>query len=194
MKFVDANYIFSATKINDFPKTNLPEFAFTGRSNVGKSSFINSIVLRKNLARTSSNPGKTKAINFYSVEEKFILADLPGFGFAKISKTSREDWKNLIYNYFEKRKTLRFVTVLVDSRHDPMPIDLSLIEWLENNNIKFLIALTKCDKISKNSIQERVQQWNYLVSECQHFLEVLPTSSVNGEGFDTFYKIMKKSI
>lgn len=192
MKYIDAKFIFGTSKPNEFPKTNLPEFAFTGRSNVGKSSFINSIVLRKNLARISSNPGMTKAINFYSIEDRYLLADLPGFGYAKISKTSREDWKKMIYTYFEKRKELKFVTVLVDSRHDPMPIDLSLIEWLENNQKNYLVVLTKCDKITKVLSQERVEQWKYVLSSCNHSIDVIATSSENGMGRDAFLAILKK--
>lgn len=192
MKFIDANFIFGTNKIDDFPKTNLPEFAFTGRSNVGKSSFINSIVLRKNLAKTSSNPGMTKAINFYSIEGKYLLADLPGFGYAKISKTSREDWKKMIYTYFEKRKELKFVTVLIDSRHDPMPIDLSLIEWLENHTVNYVIVLTKCDKITKIVMDERAEQWNYLTANCSHLVDIVATSSETGLGRDKFLAILKK--
>lgn len=192
MKFIDAKFIFGTTKANEFPKTNLPEFAFTGRSNVGKSSFINSILLRKNLARISSNPGMTKAINFYSIEDRYLLADLPGFGYAKISKTSRSDWKKMIYTYFENRKELKFVTVLIDSRHDPMPIDLSLIEWLENHQIRQLIVLTKCDKITKVQQLERIEQWKYLTSNCSTLIDVIPTSAENGQGREVFLAILKK--
>mgnify|MGYP000863700484 CR=1 FL=1 len=192
MKYIDATFIFSANKLGDYPKTDLPEFAFTGRSNVGKSSFINSIVLRKNLARISSEPGKTKSINFYSVNDKYILADMPGFGYAKTSKSEREAWKKMIYDYFLNRKNLKFVTVLVDSRHNPMPIDLALIEWLENNNLKYLVVLTKIDKITIPKVQEIKAKWEELLSQCNNAIEVLPTSAETKQGIDKFITILKK--
>ena len=189
---IDAKFIHSANKLGDYPSTNLPEFAFSGRSNVGKSSFINAIVLRKNLAKISSNPGKTKSINFYSVQDKFILADLPGFGYAKVSKEEREKWKDLIYHYFKTRENLKFVTVLVDGRHEPMPIDLSLIEWLENNLLRYVVAMTKCDKISKKQIEERIGEWSYLLQNCKGLIEILPTSSITGFNRDQFVAIIKR--
>jgi GTP-binding protein len=192
MKFIDAEFIFSSNKVGDYPKTNLPEFAFTGRSNVGKSSFLNSIVLRKNLARISSSPGKTKAINFYSVENRFVLSDLPGFGYAKISKTEREHWIKLIYHYFLNRPNLKFVTVLVDARHEPMPIDLSLIEWLENHNVRYLVALTKCDKINEIQANQQKTIWEELLINCKNVIEVLNTSSAQGLGREQFLAILKK--
>lgn len=191
---IDAKFIYASHKKGDYPDTTLPEFAFSGRSNVGKSSFINSIVLRKNLAKISSNPGKTKNINFYNVEDQFILADLPGFGYAKVSKAEREAWKEMIFHYFKNRKQLRFVTVLVDGRHDPMPIDLSLIEWLENEQIKYVVIMTKCDKISNKQIQERVEYWKFLLQNCKNFIEILPTSSISGLNRDKFIGILKKHL
>lgn len=191
---IDAKFIHSSNKLGDYPQTNLPEFAFSGRSNVGKSSFINAIVLRKNLAKISSNPGKTKSINFYNVDEKFILADLPGFGYAKVSKAEREKWKEMIYHYFETRKQLKFVTVLVDGRHEPMPIDLGLIEWLENNQIRFVVAMTKCDKISQKQMQEHYEYWSYLLQHCKFFIEILPTSAISGLNRDQFIAIIKKHL
>lgn len=191
---IDAKFIHSSSKLGDYPQTNLPEFAFSGRSNVGKSSFINSIVLRKNLAKISSNPGKTKSINFFNVQDKYILADLPGFGYAKVSKAEREQWKEMIYHYFKSREQLKFVTVLVDGRHDPMPIDLSLIEWLENEQIKFMVVMTKCDKISKKQIEERTKDWTYLLQNCKGLIEVLATSSISGLNREQFIAIIKRHL
>ncbi len=191
---IDAKFIHSSSKIGDYPQTELPEFAFSGRSNVGKSSFINSILLRKNLAKISSNPGKTKSINFYNVQDKYILADLPGFGYAKVSKAEREQWKEMIYHYFKSREQLKFVTVLVDGRHEPMPIDLSLVEWLENHQIKFMIVLTKCDKISNKQIEERTSEWSYLLQNCKQSIEVLATSSLTGLNREQFIAIIKQHL
>ena len=194
MSSIEANFIHSSSKTGDYPQTSLPEFAFSGRSNVGKSSFINAILLRKNLAKISSNPGKTKSINFFNVNDKYILADLPGFGYAKVSKTDREKWKDMIYHYFKTREQLRFVTVLVDGRHDPMPIDLSLIEWLENHQLRFVVVMTKCDKVSKIQIKEKVDTWNYLLQSCKGKIEVLPTSSLTGLNREQFIAIIKKQL
>lgn len=194
MLSIEAKFIHSSSKKGDYPKTELPEFAFSGRSNVGKSSFINSILLRKNLAKISSNPGKTKSINFFNVQDKYILADLPGFGYAKVSKTEREQWKDMIYHYFKSREHLKFVTVLVDGRHDPMPIDLSLIEWLENQQIKFMVVLTKCDKISKKQMEERIAEWSYLLQNCKGLIEVLATSSLTGLNREQFVAIIKRHL
>ncbi len=194
MPSIEANFIHSSSKIGDYPRTSLPEFAFSGRSNVGKSSFINTILLRKNLAKISSNPGKTKSINFFNVQDKYILADLPGFGYAKVSKTDREQWKDMIYHYFKSREQLKFVTVLVDGRHDPMSIDLSLIEWLENHQIPFIVVMTKCDKVSKTQIEEKVEEWNYLLQSCKGKIEVLPTSSLTGLNREQFVAIIKRHL
>ena len=134
MKIQNAEFIAGANEISNIPKYNYNEVAFTGRSNVGKSSLINTIVHRKNLAKVSANPGKTKQINLFLVDSTFILADLPGFGYAAVSKTERQSWKDMIYDYFTKREKLKLICCLVDSRHDPLDTDLALIEWLENNN------------------------------------------------------------
>jgi GTP-binding protein len=127
-----AEFIIGVAEENKFPTLNLPEIAFIGRSNVGKSSLINNIVMRKNLARISSAPGKTREINFFVVENKWLLVDMPGLGYATIGKSHRERWAELNYKYLEKRETLKFVCVLIDSRHEPMDTDIALIEFLEN--------------------------------------------------------------
>jgi len=194
MRLFEANFIFSTTDKDNFPNETLPEIAFAGRSNVGKSSFINSIVLRKNLARTSQNPGKTQSINFYNVEDNFILVDLPGFGFAKASKTSRQDWQKLIYEYIRYRNNLKFVAVMIDSRIEPMERDLAFIEWLENEKKNYLIVLTKIDKISASKLNETISQWKYLTAECKYLKEILATSAITRVGRDEFLAILKKFI
>jgi len=194
MRLFEANFIFSTTDKENFPNETLPEIAFAGRSNVGKSSFINSIVLRKNLARTSQNPGKTQSINFYNIEDNFILVDLPGFGFAKASKTSRQDWQKLIYEYIQHRNNLKFVAVMIDSRIEPMERDLAFIEWLENEKKNYLIVLTKIDKISASKLNETISQWKYLTAECKYLKEILSTSAITRVGRDEFLAILKKFI
>ena len=191
-----ADFITGITEANKIHSVDFgnPEVAFIGRSNVGKSSLINSIVMRKNLARISSAPGKTREINFFLVENKWILVDMPGYGYATIGKQYREKWAILNNKYLEAREQLKFVCVLVDSRHDPMPIDIELIEFLENINRKYLIILTKCDKISKSDIVERKSQVEYLVSKCNNCIEVLPYSSVSGLGRNELLGIIRKNI
>lgn len=193
MKQLNAEFIKSASKYEQFPKLNLPEIAFSGRSNVGKSSLINSIVLRRNLALVSSTPGKTKLINFFNVENKWSFADLPGFGFASVSKDQREVWKKLNFEYLEKRENLKLICALVDSRHDPTDTDLALIEWYENNNKKFLIIMTKIDKIGTKLLDERKVQLEGLISQCKNAIEVLPFSSKTYSGREELLAIIKKN-
>ncbi|MDR0926219.1 MAG: ribosome biogenesis GTP-binding protein YihA/YsxC [Ignavibacteria bacterium] len=188
----NAKFLLGVTEETKFPILNLPEIAFIGRSNVGKSSLINSIVMRKKLAKISAAPGKTREINFFSVEDKWILVDMPGLGYATIGKAHRERWATLNYAYLEKREPLKFVCVLIDSRHDPMDKDIELIEFLEGIGKEYLIVLTKCDKISKNVIEERKIQLEHITSLCEHCLEVLPYSSVTDLGRNEMLGIIKK--
>lgn len=193
MKQLNAEFIKSAAKPEQFPQIKLPEVAFSGRSNVGKSSLINSIILKKNMALVSSTPGKTKLINFFNVENKWSFADLPGFGFASVSKDQREIWKKLNFNYLEKRENLTLICALVDSRHDPTDTDLALIEWYEHNNKKFLIILTKTDKIGEKLLEERKEQLETLVSQCSNAIEVLPYSAKTNLGRDQLLAIIRKN-
>ncbi len=189
-----ADFIGGTNKLEDLPKTYLPEVAFAGRSNVGKSSLINSIVNRKNLAHISSNPGKTRQINLYTVEDKWVLVDMPGYGYAAVSKADRQQWSDMMKTYFLKRENFKMVCVLVDSRHDPMDSDLGMIEWLENNGLKYLVVLTKCDKISATAIAERKKQLEDFLQLCKNWVEVLPYSSVTGMGKNELVAIIKKNI
>ena len=188
-----AEFLVGVVDENKFPDFKLPEIAFIGRSNVGKSSLINNIVMRKKLAKISSTPGKTKEINFFKVENKWLLIDMPGLGYATIGKLQREKWTALNYAYMQNRKNLKFVCVLIDSRHNPMRTDIALIEFLENIGRKYLIILTKCDKISAASILERKQQLENLVAYCKNCIEVLPYSLVSGLGRNELIGIIKNN-
>jgi GTP-binding protein len=194
MKILEAEFIIGADYSKIFPITELPEVAFSGRSNVGKSSLLNNLVHRKNLAHTSATPGKTQQINFYKIENKWMFADLPGFGFAVISKKEREKWKELNFEYLRSRENLKLVCYLIDSRHDPMEQDMALIEFFENNNRKYLIILTKCDKISKSAIDKRKTQIEYLTQYCKNCVEVLPFSTVEAIGNTELLAIIKKHL
>jgi GTP-binding protein len=192
MQTMNAEFILGSAEKSQFPEIALPEIAFTGRSNVGKSSLLNTIVLRKNLAYTSSAPGKTQQINFFNVENRWIFADLPGFGYASTGKENREKWKKLNFSYLESRNNLKLIAALIDSRHDPMDTDMALIEWYEHNHKDFIIILTKCDKIKPGAISARQKQVEHLVSKCSHCKEVLPFSSVNYLGRNQLIGILKK--
>ncbi len=140
----------------DCPDPIMPEYAFIGRSNVGKSSLINLLTHRKKLAKTSSTPGKTQLINHFLINENWYLVDLPGYGWAQTSKTNKAAWKKMINEYLEERQNLACVFVLVDSRHEPQKIDLEFMEWLGESGIPFSIVFTKVDKLGKNQVQSNV--------------------------------------
>jgi GTP-binding protein len=192
MKTSKAEFIFASTNPDQMPVSKLPEIAFAGRSNVGKSSLINSLVQRKELARTSSSPGKTRQINFFSVDNEWLFADLPGFGYAKVSKQERDIWSDLNQYYLLKRQNLRGVILLVDSRHEPMAIDLAMMELLENNNKKFVVVMTKSDKIKETLIEKRKTQFSALLKNCINLIEILPYSSVTGAGRPNLNAIIKR--
>jgi GTP-binding protein len=158
MKITSAEFIKSAVKRSDYPKESLPEIAFAGRSNVGKSSLINTLVNRKNIARTSSSPGRTQVLNFFRINERMYFVDLPGYGFAKVPIKVRAKWKPMVEDYLKYRKTLKLVILILDIRRAPSTDDASLIRWLEAFSIPFLVVLTKSDKISKSkyNLQQKI--------------------------------------
>jgi len=150
MKINNAKFIKSAHTIEDYPYNTLPEIAFAGRSNVGKSSMINKVLNRKGLARISSKPGHTRSINFFNIDNKFYLVDLPGYGFAKVSKEEKEKWNMLINDYLHYRENLMGIVMIVDSRHKPTNKDQVMLNWIREVQIPKIIAATKADKISNN--------------------------------------------
>lgn len=192
LKELQAKLIVSAERIEQFPKLNIPEIAFSGRSNVGKSSLINTLILRKNLARISQKPGKTRQINFYLIKNKFIFVDLPGFGYAEISKELRRKWSELIQTYFQIRNNLKLVCLLVDSRLEPQKIDLAVAENLENLGRNFVVILTKADKISTDNLNKRIKQFEFILQYCKFVVDIIPFSSVTKFGRDNLMAIIKK--
>lgn len=142
---------------SQYPKDMLDEIAFVGRSNVGKSSFINSFLGRKSLAKTSSKPGKTRTINFYNINDKFRLVDLPGYGFAKVSKTEKEKWAKLINEYLNTRENLKEIFLLVDIRHEPTELDKQMYDFIIESGFTGFVIATKFDKISKSKIQKNIK-------------------------------------
>lgn len=178
-----ANFVVSNTDVDKCPKTNLPEYAFIGRSNVGKSSLINMLTNNNKLAKTSGKPGKTRLINHFLINEEWYLVDLPGYGFAKVSKSDRKKWEQFIRKYLKYRKNLYCVCLLVDSRHEPQNVDLEFMQWLGENQIPFVIVFTKTDKL-KDSELEQVRQ-NYRATMLQTWEEtpeMFVTSSETGSG------------
>ncbi|WP_311516302.1 ribosome biogenesis GTP-binding protein YihA/YsxC [uncultured Anaerococcus sp.] len=141
-----------------WPKDEMVELAFVGRSNVGKSSFINSFLGRKNLAKTSSKPGKTRTINFYRINNDFRLVDLPGYGYAKVSKAEKDKWDRLINEYLHERENLREVFLLVDIRHEPTTLDKQMYDWIIESGFTGFVIATKYDKISRGQIQKHIKQ------------------------------------
>jgi len=164
MLIKSAKFIKSSSKAIDCPETDIPEFTFIGRSNVGKSSLINMIV-KKKIAKVSRNPGKTLLINHFLINKNWFLVDLPGYGYAKISKKEKKKIENIIVDYFKNRVNISLTFVLIDIRHDPQLIDLDFISWLSNNNINFKIIFTKADKLSANQKGEKAKKYIKILFE-----------------------------
>lgn len=154
MKIVSAEFIKSSFNKSQWPTARLPEVAFLGRSNVGKSSLINSLLLRKGLARTSNTPGRTQSINFFLINDNFYFTDLPGYGFARVSKTMRADWGKMAEEYLSDRAELALCIQLIDSRHAPTSLDIQLNAWLDHHEKPHLIVATKVDKLSNNELRK----------------------------------------
>ncbi|HSR11897.1 MAG TPA: ribosome biogenesis GTP-binding protein YihA/YsxC [Thermodesulfobacteriota bacterium] len=185
MKVLSAEFVKSATKPSEYPPGNLPEVAIAGKSNVGKSSLINSLVNRKNLARTSAQPGRTQTINFFLVNGKLSIVDLPGYGFAKAPIETRKAWKPMVESYLQTRDGIRLVVVILDSRRGASSDDLTLLDWLDYHKVPSLLVLTKADKLSQS---DRARQKKSL--EEAPLLRRKPFcffSAVTGEGKDELW-------
>lgn len=189
-----AEFVKGATKPEHFPESTLPEIAMIGRSNVGKSSLINALVRHNRMARVSNTPGKTQEINFFVTDMNFMLVDLPGYGYARVSKGQREQFSVLIRAYVLKRPQLVLTCVLVDARHDPQPLDLAILEELELAGRPFVIILTKCDKLKPAALIEREQQVRDVIQNCQYVVDVVPTSSETGLGRHQLLGLIKRIV
>jgi len=172
MKINLAEFVISNTEVSKCPQDRLPEYAFIGRSNVGKSSLINALTDQKDLAKTSARPGKTQLINHFLINKNWFLVDLPGYGYAKVSKEKRDTFQKFITDYFLKREQLVCTFVLVDSRLEPQKIDLEFLNFLGSNQIPFCIVFTKADKLGSTTLQKNIRLYE---SKLLEFWETLPT-------------------
>ena len=185
MNITKAEFLMSNTRIDRLPNDNIPEYAFIGRSNVGKSSLINMLVQRRGLAKTSSVPGKTVAINHFIVNDAWYLVDLPGYGYAQHSKKQRDTWRIMINNYIKQRRNLVCTFVLVDSRIEPQNNDLGFVEWLGENQVPFCIVFTKADKVSKADLGKNVEAFKTrLLEDWEELPPIFITSSEKKQGRD----------
>ena len=191
---IHAEFVKGATAPEHFPASTASEIAMVGRSNVGKSSLINTIVRHGGIARVSNTPGKTQEINFFITDAGFMLVDLPGYGYARVSKTQREQFSKIIRQYVTKRENLVLTCVLIDARHDPQPLDLAMLEELELAHRSYVVVLTKCDKLKPGAVSAREEQLRHLLSQCQHLVDVIPTSSQTTLGRHELLGCMKRIV
>ena len=189
MKITNAEFITSSDCLKNCPEFNLPEIAMIGRSNVGKSSFINAITNRKNLARTSNTPGKTRLINFYKINNDLIITDLPGYGYAKISKTEQEKWRKNLEDYLLNREALVAVIQLIDARHSVQNNDIQMRDWLDHYNIPVITVATKIDALSKNQVNKSTNEISKTLDT-----EVFQFSAKTGQGKDQALKRIENLI
>lgn len=190
MKVTSSEIIISAVKPEQYPETELPEFALAGRSNVGKSSFINKMLNRKGLARISSKPGKTQTLNFYLINSILHFVDVPGYGYAKVSKKEREAWGRMIETYLTSREQLKAVILIVDLRHPPSADDVMMYGFLKHYQIPCVVIATKADKIPKGKWQKHLKVTKESL-ELVNSDHIILFSSETGEGKEQAWKIIK---
>ncbi|WP_028783371.1 ribosome biogenesis GTP-binding protein YihA/YsxC [Thalassobacillus devorans] len=189
MKVNDAELVISAVSKKQYPADHLPEIALAGRSNVGKSSFINKMIQRKSLARTSSKPGKTQTLNFYKINERFYFVDVPGYGYAKVSKKERKKWGEMMEEYFAERENLRATALIIDIRHQPTEDDIMMYDYLKYFELPVMVIATKLDKIPKNKRDQHIKEVRRTL-EVEEEDIVIPFSSETGEGKDKAWTAM----
>lgn len=195
MKIIKSVFEKSSSKISECPKGNLPEFALVGRSNVGKSSLINTLLNKKSIAKTSSKPGKTILINHFKINDKFYLVDLPGYGYARTSKQIIKEIKLIHKSYFKTRKQLLFTLLLIDSRHKLQKIDLEFMKYLNSMMCPFVIVFTKSDKIKSEILNEKIKLYeDSLVSHWEVLPETFVTSAIDNKGVDEILEFVNQSI
>ncbi len=194
MNIQNAKYEVTAVKPEQYPSHQLPEIALVGRSNVGKSSFINAMLNRRNLAKSSATPGKTRVINFYNIDETCYFVDLPGYGYAKVSKAEKATWDRMIKNYLEARPHLKLIIMLVDVRHAPSPEDQMMFDWLlTNQENPVLILASKLDKIPRSQIQKHLKRIRQVL-EMNPQEMLIPFSATNRQGTKEVWEVIRQII
>jgi GTP-binding protein len=187
-----AEFVKSAMHPRDFPESELPEIAFVGRSNVGKSSMINTLLGRKKLVKVGKTPGKTRLVNFFNIDDRVMMVDLPGYGFASVSKSERRQWGESIEKYLTQRPQLKGVVMILDIRRMPSEEDMVMLDWISMFGIKMIIALTKCDKLSNNKIFKQVREISTVLNIPKENFTVF--SSVTKKGVDDTWKIIDETV
>ena len=183
MKIKSAEFVISNSEVAKCPDSKLPEYAFIGRSNVGKSSLINMLTNRKDLAKTSGRPGKTQLINHFLINSNWHLVDLPGYGYARVSKSVKKTFQKFITAYFEKREQMLCAFVLIDIRHKPQPIDLEFMEWLGAHQIPFCIIFTKADKVKPKALERKIEEYKQeMLQTWEEMPQYFISSSTSGLG------------
>ena len=193
MKVLSAEFVLSAKEPAHYPPAVLPEIAFAGRSNVGKSSLINALLNRRGLARTSNTPGRTQEINFFRINDRFAFIDLPGYGYAKVPLAIRKQWGPMVETYLRERDTLRLVVLILDVRRDPSEEDLQLMHWLRCYHIPFVAVLTKTDKVSNNALSNRRRR----IAEKIGFpleTQLAAFSAKTGQGKELLWREIQKAV
>jgi len=190
MKISSASFTKSVFKQTDLPRDSLPEVAFMGRSNVGKSSLINSLLGIRGLARTSGTPGRTQSLNFFLINNRFNFVDLPGFGYARVPKNIKATWEEMVTGYLANRSQLVLSIHIVDSRHEPTKLDLQLHDWLKHSAKPRLIVATKSDKLSNNELRESLSRVNRMFDEDS----VVAYSAKTGRGRDQVWQMIEKAL
>jgi GTP-binding protein len=191
MNIHNASLTISAVSPSQYPETTFPDIAFAGRSNVGKSSFINKMLNRKSLARTSSKPGKTATINFYNIDNTLNMVDLPGYGYAQVSKEEKAKWGKMIDTYLRKRETLRITALLVDARHKPTADDISMASWIRKRHGFLFVIATKCDKLAKTKLSAALDEIYYTLNLDDDDI-MIPFSSETGMGVDDAWEAIRE--
>ncbi len=189
-----AKFITSATKIEECPPDEFPEVCFAGRSNVGKSSLINAIVNRKNIARTSNVPGKTQQMNYYQIGDDCFFVDLPGYGFAKVPKKERERWGRSIRKYLSERESLRLILLVIDARHEPSALDQDFFYWLASNEMPFCVLMSKADKLSNNKFAQSKKTVKNILAEMNIEVPILGYSASSRKGIPEIQELIQDFI
>jgi GTP-binding protein len=190
MKIISAEFVKSAYERIHWPSDGRREVSFLGRSNVGKSSLLNSLLQRKALARTSNTPGRTQCINFFLVNDEFYFVDLPGYGFAKVSKSMRADWGKMAEQYLDEREELKLSIQLIDARHKPTSLDIQLHEWLVYNEKPHVVVATKADKLSNNELQKQLK----VIGNTLTGSKIMAYSSETGKGRDQLWAEINEAV